>query len=231
MILKNSSIELIKWLAVIAMTCDHINKYLFNGTLPYLFEIGRLALPLFVFVMAFNLARPGSLEKKTYTRIAARLALFGVIASVPYIALGGVQYGWWPLNVLFTLLVLSAVIFSLFQGGIAGYLVALSIFIAGGALVEYCWIALALGASIWVALRYKSLVAAVVAVAFCAALAHINQNYWALMAVPVIALSSFFKIDLPRLKYFFYIYYPAHLVILLLIRVPMEKAGYFFIGT
>nr|WEG85486.1 trbP [Escherichia coli] len=62
MVIADGTIEALKWLALLAMTGDHVNKYLFNGTLPYLFEAGRLALPLFVFVLAYNLARPGALD-------------------------------------------------------------------------------------------------------------------------------------------------------------------------
>jgi hypothetical protein len=46
----NGTVEALKWLALALMTGDHVNKYLFNGTLPFLFEAGRLALPIFVFV-------------------------------------------------------------------------------------------------------------------------------------------------------------------------------------
>lgn len=52
----DGTVEALKWLALALMTGDHVNKYLFNGTLPFLFEAGRLALPIFVFVLAYNLA-------------------------------------------------------------------------------------------------------------------------------------------------------------------------------
>jgi hypothetical protein len=42
------------------------NKYLFNETLLFLFEAGRVAMPLFVFVLAYNLARPGIYESGPY---------------------------------------------------------------------------------------------------------------------------------------------------------------------
>ena len=55
-----------KWLALVLMTGDYVNKYLFNGTLPRLFNAGRVTLPLFVFVLAYNLARPDTLERGVY---------------------------------------------------------------------------------------------------------------------------------------------------------------------
>ena len=60
--MADGTIEGLKWLALVLMTGDHVNKYLFNATLPVLFEAGRIALPLFVFVLAYNLARPGTLD-------------------------------------------------------------------------------------------------------------------------------------------------------------------------
>ncbi|MWQ92496.1 conjugal transfer protein TraX, partial [Escherichia coli] len=35
MVIADGTIEALKWLALLAMTGDHVNKYLFNGTLPY----------------------------------------------------------------------------------------------------------------------------------------------------------------------------------------------------
>jgi len=57
--ISNGALEGLKYLALLFMIGDHVNKYLFNATLPGLFELGRLAMPLFGIVMAYNLARPG----------------------------------------------------------------------------------------------------------------------------------------------------------------------------
>lgn len=228
---NDGSIELLKWIAIICMTLDHINKYLFNGTIPYLFEIGRLALPLFVFVLAYNLQRPGVLTRNVFTRIAVRLLVFGLIATVPYVLLGGVDNWLLPLNVLFTLLVISCVIFCLNTGGVIGFSSAIMLFSLAGAVVEFGWIAIFLGVTTWAAFRFKSAVIAFVAVLSCVALENINANYFAVLAVPVISLCVFFNTKIPRLKYVFYVYYPMHLLILLLVRIPMGKAGYFFIGA
>ena len=228
---NDGSIELLKWIAIICMTLDHVNKYLFNGTLPYLFEIGRLALPLFIFVLAYNLDRPGVLTKAVFARIAIRLFVFGLIATVPFVLLGGVDNLYLPLNVLFTLLVISCAIFCLNTGGMVGFFGALVLFLLGGAVVEFGWIAIYLGVTTWAAFRLKSLVLALAAVLGCIALEKINLNYFAVLALPVIALCFFFNEKLPRLKYFFYMYYPLHLLIILFVRIPMDKAGYFFIGV
>ncbi|HBO2234324.1 TPA: hypothetical protein L4G82_006185 [Pseudomonas aeruginosa] len=133
MVIADGTIEALKWLALLAMTGDHVNKYLFNGTLPYLFEAGRLALPLFVFVLAYNLARPGALERGLYGRAMKRLLAFGLVASVPFIALGGVVGGWWPLNVMFTLLAATAMLYLVERGRSVA---PIALFVVAGGLVD-----------------------------------------------------------------------------------------------
>ena len=54
---QDGGIEALKWLALASMILDHINKYLFNYSIDYFFEIGRLAMPLFGFIFAYNMAR------------------------------------------------------------------------------------------------------------------------------------------------------------------------------
>ncbi|WP_419626447.1 TraX family protein, partial [Thiolapillus sp.] len=83
--LDNGTVEALKWIGLLAMSCDHVNKYLFNATLPLLFELGRVALPIFVFVIGYNLARPEAMERGVYTRTMKRLLIFAVIAAVPYV--------------------------------------------------------------------------------------------------------------------------------------------------
>lgn len=140
--ISNGTLEALKWLGLLLMTGDHINKYLFNGTLPVLFKFGRLAMPLFVLVLACNLARPGSLERGVYFRTMFRLTAFGIFASLPFIALGGLVAGWWPLNILLTLLVLTIILYFVELGATTSYMVALGIFLIGGSSVEFWWPAL-----------------------------------------------------------------------------------------
>jgi hypothetical protein len=111
LVIPDGSLEALKWLALVLMTEDHVDKYLFNGTIAVLFDAGRAALPLFVFVLAYNLARPDALERGVYLRTMKRLALFGVLATPAFIALGGLLAGWWPLNIMFALLAITAMLY------------------------------------------------------------------------------------------------------------------------
>ena len=165
--IPDGTVEALKWLALVLMTGDHVNKYLFNATLPVLFEAGRVALPLFVFVLAYNLARPGTLERGVYGRTMSRLAMFGALASVPFVALGGLYAGWWPLNVMFTLLVVTATAYLVERGGKLHLAAAGVVFLVGGSSVEYWWPAVAFGLAVWSYTRRPSWSAAAVAVLAC----------------------------------------------------------------
>ena len=70
--LSSGSLEALKWLALLLMTLDHVNKHLLHASVPELFAAGRLALPLFGFVLGYNLARPGALASGGYSRTADR---------------------------------------------------------------------------------------------------------------------------------------------------------------
>ena len=209
------------------MTGDHINKFLFNGTLPVLFEAGRVALPLFLFVLAYNLARPGTLERGVYSRVIKRLALFGVIASLPFITLSSTN-AIWPLNILFTLLVVTTTVYCIEVGEPFYLIAAAAVFLVGGALVEYWWPAIAFGVAVWCEIKQPSWITAATVVLACTSLWFINHNLWATAALGIIALAPHANLKVPRLRWVFYAYYPAHLAVLLLIRIPMGKVGYLF---
>jgi len=229
--LSDGTVEALKWLGLILMTGDHVNKYLFNSTLPVLFEAGRLCLPIFVFVLAYNLARPDALAHGVYVRTMERLAIFGIFASVPFIALNfGHLHGWpfGPLNVLFSLLVITTTVYMVEKGGIFNRAVAFGVFLLGGWLVEYWWLAVALGLAFWIYCKQPSWITAAFVLLSCTSLWFINKNLWAMAALPLIMIATYIDISVPRLRWIFYFYYPFHLAALWLIRIPMSKAGYLF---
>ena len=141
-IMANGSLEAIKWTALVLMVFDHINKFLYAETLPVVFQEGRIVMPMFGFVLAYNLARPGALASGMHGRMMYRLLLAGLAATPMCIVLnGGLVSGaaWWPLNILFTLLLVVALTYLVDRGGIVRYLAAAALFVIGGAFVEYLW--------------------------------------------------------------------------------------------
>ncbi len=228
LVIADGSLEAIKWLAVVLMTGDHVNKYLFNGTIQWMFSAGRLTLPLFGVVLAYNLARPETLARAVYQRTIWRLFVTGCIAMPVFVSLGNLVAGWWPLNVMFMLAATAGMLCCIDRGTTQGYFCAGLIFIVAGSLVEFWWPGLGLGLAVWLYCRQPSYFALALGGIACYGLCYINGNAWAMLAVPCILAASRSDLGIPRFQSFFYFYYPAHLAALWLIRIPMRKAGYLF---
>ena len=228
---SSGSLEALKWLGLLLMTADHVNKYLFNGSSAALYSSGRLAMPLFVFVLAYNLARPGALEQGVYLRTMTRLAGFGVLVLPALLTLGGPSAAWQPLNILFTLLALAVTIYLLDLRTIGGLVPAFVVFAAAGAFVEFGWPAMSLGIAVWWYCKRAGWMPTALAFASLGCLGFVNGNLWALAALPLIVIAALVDASVPRLRWMFYIYYPLHLLILSVIRIPMSQAGYLFFSA
>jgi hypothetical protein len=208
--LSSGSIEALKWLALILMTLDHVNTFLYNGKFPALFNIGRIAMPIFGFVLAYNLARPDALEAGVYERTMKRLALFGVVATPVFVAL----VGWLPLNIMFTLLLAAATLYLLEQNERWRVIAALLLLAVGGGLVEFQWFGVLYCVAVWLYCKHPTWLRLSIWIASAASLYAINRNLWALAALPLIFAVSRLDLRMPRLRHVFYVYYPAHLAVL-----------------
>ncbi len=93
MISKGLNASQLKWVAMLAMLVDHLSvtfgSYLYQGTFlegliytPYsawLRWIGRLAFPIFAFLLA-----EGARNTRSPARYAGRLAVFALLSQIPY---------------------------------------------------------------------------------------------------------------------------------------------------
>lgn len=213
--LANGSLEALKWLALVAMTYDHVERLLLvpSGVGPAT-AFGRLAFPLFAFVLAHNLARPG-IGPAVYRRLLFRLSGFGLLAVPSY------QYflGPLPLNILFTLALATLLIWC-FESrttwvGRIGFLGLLP----ASLLVEYSWygIVLVLGLYCWCRFGLLWWTLAGLVLGFWA-LTLANGTAWGCWAIFLIIGASYLTLSVPRLKWIFYVYYPFHLSLLVLLR-------------
>jgi len=212
--IANGTIEILKWLALFLMTLDHYNKYVYNGTIPYFSELGRLAMPLFSFVFAYNLARPDTLKNKVYQRVLTRLFIIGLISCIPYIALGTVKFNFWPLNIIFTLFFSCLIIFLLEKKNNYHLSLALVVFVLSGAIIEFWWPELMMTITAWYYCRTLDNKYLYLWIMATASLMMINHNLYALFAFPLIYLATRVNINFPRWKNAFYVYYPAHLSVI-----------------
>lgn len=223
----NSSLTVMKVVGITAMVLDHCNSFLNAEYSPLLFEIGRLALPLFIFVLGYNLAR---MPVAKMPRLMLRLLVFGSISTPFYNMLSGGLEHWWPLNILFTLLVATTTVYLLsvpvpqqFQNPVR--LAGALFFIAACSLVDYFWVGPGLAVVLWrlfaantrqAERRTLQLSLVILAMLLCL----LNDSLAALLAVPVILLCIALcqQVNLPRMKWFFYWFYPGHLLVLLLFK-------------
>ena len=212
--LSSGSIELLKWLAAMLMTLDHINRLLLNNSVPSLYALGRIAMPLFAFVLAYNLAQSQSYVSGIHLRVIKRLAFFALISMIPFSALNNLLQGWLPLNILFMLL-FGTVIIAVLESNIKAKLaLAIFLFILAGAVIEYWWAGLGLFIFFWRCVRTITWVNILGVVVFLLLLGNVNNNEWAFAVLPIIYAATQIKFEIPRVKHFFYLFYPLHLSII-----------------
>lgn len=213
--------ELLKWIALVLMTGDHVAKAFYGGYVPVVSEAGRIAFPLFALVMAYNLAQPGADLSKSIRR----LALWAVIAQ-PVHAL---VFGYWiPLNVLATFALAAAAIAIASRRNWLGFAAAVG---PAPLLVDYQWsgVLLVVGAWAWYDhhARYRLCRVMVMdwfeesklygsrwlMLLMLVALCLYNGNAWALLALPLFVLGRL-PWALPRTRWAFYGYYVGHLALI-----------------
>ncbi|HDS1139947.1 TPA: conjugal transfer protein [Stenotrophomonas maltophilia] len=193
--------ELLKWIALLTMTGDHVAKVIFGGYVPVLSELGRIAFPLFALVMACNLAQPGADLGKSIRR----LALWGLIAQ----PLHALAFGsWLPLNILLSFAVAAVAVHALANNR------PVQLLLAAGVLpmfVDYQWAGVGSVLLAWIAFRHRAWWLLLVGLA---AVCWANHNGWALLTIPVVLLVARVRCRLPRWRWTFYAYYVGHLAVL-----------------
>lgn len=197
---SDSALEAMKWLALVAMTVDHVNTVLFDREHAWMFAVGRLAFPLFAFVLGVNLARPTT-SKPWAMR---RLLLWGCIAQPLHAWAFGSAL---PLNVLFTFVVAVAVI-RLWETRREGW--AVLVFAVLPLMVDYQWMGVACVLAAYAWARSPGFNGAVFMVLALTSLTLVNGSFWQWTAVPVIASFAFWTWHVPRIRWAFYGYYVAH---------------------
>lgn len=216
--MPDSALQGLKGLAVALMCIDHINKYLYAGANHWMFSVGRVAMPLFVLVLAFNLARPTVGREGAMRRTLARLLAAGLAATPAYAALGQLPGGWWPLNILAALAAFVGIVMLLQRSTIGARAGALCLFVIAGGVVEFWWPVLVLCLACWFHFKRPTLTTAAAVLTALLAIGLINGNQWALIALPVWQLASMTTSRLHRSRMFFYVFYPAHLYALWLFK-------------
>ena len=168
-----------------------------------IFQIGRTVMPIFGFVLAYNLARPNARAHAVHSRMMYRLSFWGLIVTPMVFILNDTVvtgHAWWPLNIRFMLLLVVALICLIERGGAKRDAAAVALFLIAGAGVEFLWFGVAscLGAwGYWREPTYKRLLLWAGATL---SLSIVNGTAWVWAAIPVVVLASRVTITIPRVK-------------------------------
>lgn len=224
--ISNSSLTAMKLIGIAAMLIDHFNAFVNPDYNRTFFEAGRIAFPLFALVLGYNLAQ---IPSNKMPRIMLRLLIFGIVATPIYTILGGGLQHWWPLNILFTLCLATTIVYLLSmpvysRWAVTARMAALLLFAVAGGLVDYLWLGPALVIVVWrlfsVISAVESTILHILLLGLVGLLCVMNDSLATLFALPIIYLmvSACQDIRLPRMKWFFYWFYPGHLIMLFLIK-------------
>lgn len=220
----NQDTGFLKLVAVCAMTFDHVGKYLFPDSL-ILQIIGRIAFPIFAYCLVVGFMHTGNIYK-----YFMRLTLFAVV-SQPFFTLSahpslyGFRENFFQLNIMFTLLIGLTILYGirekrwifLFIGALAAWFLSFDYGLYGILLILLFYflrdmpkIAPA-ALFVWLGIRFFD----------GGGLMYFGRIYgiqgFAVLSLPFILHQTSFR---PKInKYFFYLYYPAHLFAIALIRM------------
>ncbi|WP_372393747.1 TraX family protein [Xanthomonas sp. NCPPB 3582] len=203
--------ELLKWLAAVFMTGDHALKILWLGYVPGVAELGRVAFPLFALVLAYNLAQPSADIEKSVKRLFVWGAIATPVAAVAFQRV-------FPLNVLLAFALAAVCILAIER---RRWIVLAPCALLAPAAVDYQWSGLAIVLGGWLFWRNpwrwqspKWISACVLIGLPVLTLCFVKDNFWALMALPLLGLAAL-PIPVRRTRTAFYAYYIGHLVVLI----------------
>lgn len=212
--ITDGALNALKWIAVASMVVDHTNAYVFENASAVAQNFGRLAFPLFAFVLGYNLARTPFTR---YGTLATRLAVAGLVSQPLY---GLMVSDAWRFNIFFTFLVALGIIALLRIPSTNRAITAGVLFAVAGFLVDFHWYGIALTvASYFFAARMNTtaltgLFSALAMLTLYLALLIGWPALATLLAVPLVYVLRSMPAVLPRLRWVFYAVYPVHIAIL-----------------
>jgi hypothetical protein len=207
--------ELLKWVAIVTMTVDHIGVVLYPDYVV-LRVIGRLAFPLFAYLLVL-----GTESTRDLRGYFNRLLFFALISQLPYSLANGIA-PWEKLNIFFTLSLGLIMIYCIERNSVAFVIpLAASIIVP----VDYGAYGVATVLFFYLLRRnWKTGASLFVLVNLVFLIRDSWYQPYAVLALPLILLHDRGKYPFNGVgenthpswfrKYFFYAYYPLHLMAL-----------------
>lgn len=232
----------LKLIAIIAMTVDHLTWAIFPGTDPtwYVFclhIIGRLTAPIMWFFIA-----EGSFYTHNPKKYVLRLFLFALVSHFAYDFAFGIPF--LPLStgvfnqtsVLWSLWIAAALIIIVKNDRIKTWVKYVAIFAACILSFPSDWSSIAVMAPLFLYMHrgnFKRQAFDLVFWTFIYALVYflfLDKLYGALqmftfLCIPLLALYKGERGKARGMKWLFYVYYPAHLVVIGVIRILLHGVG------
>lgn len=197
----------LKWIAIVSMLIDHMGAILF----PQYIEmriVGRLAFPIYCFLLA-----EGAVHTSNIRRYEIRLLAFACLSDIPFdlAFFGGVTLE--HQNVFFTLL-LGVLVIEQFQKHEGKWLYGAVAFVLASVLAECLHTDYGAKGVLFILCFFLLRRFVFAAMNYWLANGGV-QVYAGFAALPLLLYNGRRG---PKMKYFFYIFYPVHLVILYLIH-------------
>lgn len=228
-VLKSHQIEALKWVAIISMTVGHL-AYAVAAQNTIYFYISRVAYPLFAFLLVYNYMH----NTKDSANYFLRIFILSLISELPYQYLFG-RENIYLANILATIgfglasIIIIDRLSSLKESSFydvrwiwAGWYMVGLIVLIGGFGVDYMHMGILLCVAYWGWLRFPSYTTfniALIATFLLNLPIGPTASFFGIGALGLIALATLLSIEIPRLnKWFFYFYYPMHLVALGMIK-------------
>lgn len=204
--------ELLRWLAIACMLIDHVGAiFLGHADAQPLRAIGRVAWPLFAYLLAYNVA----VRRVPPAKYLPTLAVFTLLSQLPHHL--AFNSNW--VSIIGTLL-LGATALHVLESRThtqAGGLLLLSLTLLLSPFVEYGTAGVLLIISLWWLLRYPQLLPLLSTAFLLGAINWPHANWpFGLLAVPAVLLISLLpdRVGLPRSGRLPWLFYPAHLLVL-----------------
>jgi hypothetical protein len=215
--------DLLKIVAILSMTADHVGAILYPDLL-WLHIIGRLAFPLFAYLIALGIESTTKPKKYLTT-----LLIFAFVSQVPYYLAFGIQ-PFERLNILFSLFTSALVLYFYNKKNLETFALVLAVAVLASIFLNMegsFYVIFTVGAMKLLKSKPELGILALLALNL---IFLPDIQVLALLAVPLIFLhvKNYLKIettisDNSRLysvrKYAFYVFYPLHLGLLYLISI------------
>ena len=212
--------ELLKWIAIITMTVDHVGV-IFYPEFTVLRFIGRLSFPLFAYLLILGMENTRNIRN-----YFARLFIFALISQVPFfLALGFEPFGY--LNIFFTLS--SGLLFIYFFKK-SSVFVFVPVFASLVLPFDYGIYGIAMIGCMYILKENTKFGVVSLVLLNTLFLVPWSIQFLSISAIPLILLHKNGSLNITRetteeftiplwRKYFFYVYYPLHLALLYIIKL------------